>query len=1036
MIRWHAIVRLRLASTAQVLGEVADVVCGRHLESEADQSEGIVAMNMRNADQLNGRNRPKSAARSLLALVLAAAATSLAPQESATAMLQVGLRIRNAASATAKPNQADEPRFLVQAARVPIFVDIDLGGAGGTPAVPDDAVDRIVAALDANPRRLITLRFQRGALCFNALGRSTRDALLEKKGSDVIDAYNDYMAGQVRDLLANVTKARPGGPVSVQGIPFEGRATAVASANRAYGPVIEPLSAIVLGGGMMISGSGDEVAMLRRAYPHALAVAGDRAIIFLANGGWRIATTSAGVEEGTLASGDVETQGLQVEDRPSEVMASDSPDGLPDEVDVLGSPTAGEVSSDGAVAEFQTLPPDAGGSGSGSSGSAPVGSGGNGGTYGDGGAAGGTTSGAAAATNVNDESNDGEVAAGTSNADADSQEHDSNDADADVSETDDSRADDSDGWDPSDEVDDSLGGESSEDDPVAGDGDDSGGTEDDDPLNDNSADDDDASDFSDDVGEGGAGDSEGSSNGVEGGDGDADGVSLLTGGDGFDGLTAQPSRFGLPGSLGFEERSIARWASVPFRAFIDGVAAFHVVADHIAGIAYVDFSLDGGSWKRISEAVWIEELQSDGFVASIDVAALEEGVHEIRAIVVPHAGDARVLQGEISHQFQPPYESSALTGEHSMYFSVLHSADVRVVHVSNDGSDEVGTGTVQSPYRTIEHAAWIGLAGGVVGADVSHCRILLHEGTYTVDGFGWPKSSLETGEGWLTLAAADPEEPPVLIGPGSRIPFRLLAVENVVLDARGLVGDYVLNGHTDARLWINSCTLEGGFNVAGGFQLGFNGGVWAEDSVARDVHDTPFGHVFAARCRIDGVLVDAFRSRGLFDCVVTRQWAGQTTELADPHPDVYQIFHADGFIDNVIIRSLEATDQVFAQGLFFSGHTAEFRNLSIRGVRIDNTYSGAMSGFLNFSAIRPFRHMLLNGCSFNGGFLATPDNPYGLQGEFSSQGCRFSNCVWLDDSGPFMPFPDGPGAGGAWPGYWNGTLPWVSPWSGISYVAE
>ena len=475
---------------------------------------------------------------------------------------------------------------------------------------------------------------------------------------------------------------------------------------------------------------------------------------------------------------------------------------------------------------------------------------------------------------------------------------------------------------------------------------------------------------------------------------------------------------------------------MPFRAFTGGLVDFHVVADHIAGIAYVDFSLDGGPWMRVSEEAWIDGLQSDAFVATVDVDALQKGVHEIRAIVVPHAGDARVLQGEISHEFQPPYESSARTGEHSMFLSAVRSEDRRVVHVSNDGSDEAGIGTAQSPYRTIAHAAWIGLGGGVVGADVSHCRILLHAGTYQADGFGWPKSSLAADEGWFTIAAADPADPPTLLGPGSRMPFRCLAVENVVLDTRGLAGGHVLDGHTDARLRIDSCTLEGGFNVVAGFRLGFNGGVWAEDSLARDVHDTPFGNVFAARCRIEGVLVDAFRSRALFDCVVTRQWEGQTTELSDPHPDVYQIWHADGFIDNVVIRGLEATDHVFAQGLFFSGHTVDFRNLSIRGVRIDNTYSGAMSGFKNFLAIRPLRHMLLDGCGFTGGFLNAPDTPYTPSGEFSSQGCRFSGCTWLDGSGPFMPFPDGPGAGGAWPGYWNGALPWVSPSTGITYVGE
>ena len=138
----------------------------------------------------------------------ALAATLLCAGSPAVA-IQDEIRIRNLSSAQADVSSDSVSSFLVRTARVPVFVDIDLGGTGA-PRIAETAPAEVAAALDMNPRRLVILRFKGGALRFEDLSRATRERLLEKRGKDVVDAYNRYLAEQVGSLLTSVDALREG----------------------------------------------------------------------------------------------------------------------------------------------------------------------------------------------------------------------------------------------------------------------------------------------------------------------------------------------------------------------------------------------------------------------------------------------------------------------------------------------------------------------------------------------------------------------------------------------------------------------------------------------------------------------------------------------------------------------------------------------------------------------------------------------------------------------------------------------------------
>jgi len=226
---------------------------------------------------------------------------------------------------------------------------------------------------------------------------------------------------------------------------------------------------------------------------------------------------------------------------------------------------------------------------------------------------------------------------------------------------------------------------------------------------------------------------------------------------------------------GEDAKAIARFTKLPFltrrKDFYISISA-----EHMMDIDYVEFSLNGGPWERVTDK---KEHPSDGsealsvgtepsayqdredgyreYLAKVKISDLgsgtgstpEDGLHEIRARIVPTIGIPRVLQGNQFTQFDhfvtdTSYDCAVCTvpedtaigtlrntkaecdalggvwdgensvsrtseiadrtrdGNSSFFFRVNNEA--KTVYVSNSGNDVTGDGTESLPYETIQGA--------------------------------------------------------------------------------------------------------------------------------------------------------------------------------------------------------------------------------------------------------------------------------------------------------------------------------------------
>ncbi|MDC0429477.1 hypothetical protein OAL71_02755, partial [Phycisphaerales bacterium] len=199
--------------------------------------------------------------------------------------------------------------LLFKNAKQPIGVSIPLGGTGGAPRLPKGAIDLVIGAAKANPKRLIAIKFEGAPLRFAEFPREAKLRLLERGGPEIAAKYDRFVSQEIGRLIKEVRIVRPRMPISVQGLPFEDRGGDAAIANKRFGTVIAKLSAFVLERGVVLSSRSDERQVVSRVYPNALALSEGRAIIYPMNLGWRMAiegqafasaTTGSNVAEGRL----------------------------------------------------------------------------------------------------------------------------------------------------------------------------------------------------------------------------------------------------------------------------------------------------------------------------------------------------------------------------------------------------------------------------------------------------------------------------------------------------------------------------------------------------------------------------------------------------------------------------------------------------------------------------------------------------------------------------------------------------------------
>jgi hypothetical protein len=240
-------------------------------------------------------------------------------------------------------------------------------------------------------------------------------------------------------------------------------------------------------------------------------------------------------------------------------------------------------------------------------------------------------------------------------------------------------------------------------------------------------------------------------------------VPLVSPGAGFVGATAQPATQGTRGDLGWLDdvvvgettyertpaKPIAHWDTVQFLDIAEQ-QVFGVAAFHIAGINRVEFSLDGGDWVSVTSVSTNPDTGVPAYLIRVDSDDLSNGRHELRAIVYPNRGDARVLQGE---------NVDGKLDDQISLFIWKNPVSAGTFYVSTTGNDETGDGTQGNPYKTIVNAIieGIGSSGSYESATI---KLMTGDHTYgfvSANGGALnsrPSTAQCTGS-WLTIEPAD-----------------------------------------------------------------------------------------------------------------------------------------------------------------------------------------------------------------------------------------------------------------------------------------
>ncbi len=865
------------------------------------------------SDIVNIRKTRFGLLRWTFAALLATCASTLSIQQHAGASLQDGLRIKNVASANSPSGDTDTPRLQIRNARVPIFVDVDLAANGGAPAVTEDAINQVIAAIDANPKRLITIRIKGVALRFNDLSPKTRETLVNRRSTSVEQAYEAYMAAQISLLIDEVDQVRPGSPITIQGLPFEGRIADSAAVNGVFARIIERLSAIVVSGSVMVSRqSGEESVVLHRAFPIALKLAGNRAIFFAANGGWRMATPTSEPSEQKPATRIERATGPQEADslpgtatNDTLALASDSIDDMaplseestlndlgesaPDDV---GSKSEVQVASSPGV----SAPRSSGGLGAGGGGrSAPA-----------------QQSEASGAedepwTSENEAMNDVDSVSNAAAAAGSDLGSESEESPIGAGESDQSEA--------SSSQDQSTAGSDSE--PNQSSSSSTQGEEEDTSSDGGDTDPDSPASSSDDVH-----------------------VPRLVAGGGA-GLSYEPTQpIGEATDFGGQAIAIAKWDAVPYQD-IDGVFNIGVIAFHVNGIGRVDFSLNGGPWASAQAPTINPRTSVSEYYAEIETTSLQDAeVLEVRAIVYPAVAGIPVALEPIL--FRKSAQPSI------QYWCAPW------------GSDDTGDGSQANPYRqpgeALRRHQIISGGSAAVGA-CDGVTILLQEGEYLFSAGSLPYPSTE--HGWATISAAPgAEASQVILSDGFGIRTKRIKAENLTFRNYSIRSSTLPGGGLQ-DLWLNRVSFRGEGPASGRtpYHAGNFASVYVCDSEFVDLSDGPKGARLVRGTTVHNIGADAFT---MSECVVNCE-ASKIRPAPGAHPDVFQLFCAsddDPWDKSMIVYGLSALD-IDAQGIFLAD-CSRYENIALVNILISKPVASSASD----PALSQVGGSLLRNCIF------------------------------------------------------------------------
>ena len=171
---------------------------------------------------------------------------------------------------------------------------------------------------------------------------------------------------------------------------------------------------------------------------------------------------------------------------------------------------------------------------------------------------------------------------------------------------------------------------------------------------------------------------------------------------------------GDPTSHGYRNNTMARWGE-PLCETYTTTKQIPVLAYHIEGIDRLEFSLNGGEVRTVTNRTYNSEIGATCYNLTIDPSTIPDSeFNELRATVYPISGIPQVLQGEIKG---PGARTNISFGHHSFFFATNAGGSLRTPNYYVDGvsGDDLNSGiTSTSPMKTIEAALIASGAGNTV----------------------------------------------------------------------------------------------------------------------------------------------------------------------------------------------------------------------------------------------------------------------------------------------------------------------------------
>lgn len=376
----------------------------------------------------------------------------------------------------------------------------------------------------------------------------------------------------------------------------------------------------------------------------------------------------------------------------------------------------------------------------------------------------------------------------------------------------------------------------------------------------------------------------------------ARGFEVLTPGSGFSGATSDPAAIGTADVRGFDARAIARWNVVPFQTFT-GNFQVGVVAFHMNGVDRVDFSVNGGPWRSVTQMQLNPRTKTWEYTALLRATDFTDGPVEVRAIAYPRtAGLPRVLE---------PLR---------LFSNGQRTLPALTAYVSPSGDDVAGTGAADAPFKSIFRAAKaIQDRSGVNRADGGTVFLTAGDHDWGRAGYnanGQYIGNLTTVDRWLEIKAA-PGVGRDLVriasatssGGLKNLRTRLTGLTLLVSPANAAATG------TLPMLWIDDCRMVGPTRTTDIKWVptsGYAGGAWVTESEVQGGRYGILNARLVRNTRVSGTGDDAFTNNLMLVNVETNDL--QIPAGSGYHGDVFQLHASATPLSNIIIYNLRATN--------------------------------------------------------------------------------------------------------------------------------